>query len=234
MTIRTHIQAFDLGDEITLYQLDLTPFDLGVLYLAPGTDGASQVSFGGQTYAPHPIIAEGFDLTIDGPLPRPTFTVSNLDNSFTAIVEENDDLQGAVLTRIRTYGRYLDSGAEPDGNAHHPVDVYQLSLKEDHTQEQISWSCTALMDQDGVTLPGRKMIRDFCDHTYRRWTGTSFDYTNVTCPYVDTEAFDEDDVATTSALDRCSKTLRGCRLRFGEFAVLPTGAFPGLARLRVR
>lgn len=236
MTIAAHIQGANLGARVTLYKLDLTMFDLAPVYLAPGTEGSSIVSFGGQDYAPHPIRAEGFELVTNGPLPRPSFEVANLDNSFTAIVEQNDDLQGAILKRIRTYERYLDSGAEPDGDSHLPIDVYQLSLKTKHTPSIIGWTCSALMDQEGVQLPGRQIIRDYCDHVYRRRNDadTGFDYTNVTCPYAGASYFDEDDLPVAASLDRCSKRLTGCRLRFGDNAVLPTRAFPGVARLRGR
>lgn len=234
MTIASHIQGADLGPRVTLYQLDMTMFGEGIVYLAPGTAGAGVVSYGGQDYAPHPIEAEGFELASNGPLPRPSIAVSNVDNSFTALVEQHDDLQGAVLTRIRTYGRYLDDGAEPDGDVHLPLDVYQLSLKTKHTPDIIAWDCCALMDQEGVLLPGRSITRDYCDHIYRRWTGAAFDYTNVTCPYTGVDYFDENDLPVAAALDRCSKRLSGCRLRFGETAVLPTRAFPGVARVRAR
>ena len=234
MTLASHIQGFSLGARVTLYQLDLTAFNLNVLYLAPGTSGSTAVSFGGQMYSPHPIEAEGFEMATDGPLPRPTFTVSNLDNSFTALVEANDDLQGAVLRRIRTFDRYLDGGAEPDGGVYLPIDVFQLSKKTKHTPDIISWECAALMDQEGVKLPARQIIRDYCDHVYRQWDGAAFDYTHVTCPYAGTDYFDENDQPTTAAGDRCSKRLGGCRLRFGADAVLPTRAFPGVARLKLR
>lgn len=236
MTIAAHIQGADLGTRVVLFELDLTVFDLGIIRLAPGTIGSTSVGFGGETYAPHPLRAEGFDLISNGPLPRPTFEVANLDNSFTALVEQNDDLQGGILRRIRTYGRYLDDGAEPDGDVHLPLDVYQLSQKTRHTQEVIGWTCSALMDQEGVLLPARQIIRDYCDHPYRRWDAVTgaFDYTHVTCPYTGTSYFDEDDNVVGASLDSCSKRLTGCRLRFGANGVLPTRAFPGVARLKAR
>lgn len=234
MTIASHIQGANLGNRVTLFRLDLSMFSIADVFLVSGTSGSSAVSYGGQVYAPHPIEAEGFEQTTDGPLPRPTFAVANLNNSFTALVEQNDDLQGAKLHRIRTYGRYLDGGVEPDGNVHLPTEIYQLSLKTRHDQEIISWDCCATMDQEGFMLPARQIIRDYCDHTYRRWTGAAFDYANVTCPYTGGAYYDENDVATTAAGDRCSKRLTGCKLRFGATAVLPTRAFPGVARLKLR
>lgn len=233
--IAEHIQKFDLGARVFLFELDLTEFSLGIVRLAPGTAGATAVSFGGQTYAPHPVQSDGFELSTGGSLPRPRFAVANLDNSFTALLEQNDDLHGGILTRIRTYQRYLDTGSEPDGNKYLPLEVYLLSQKTKHTEEQIEWQCAALMDQDGVNLPGRLITRDFCDKPYRRWNGTSFDYENVTCPYTGTNYFDVDGNPTTAAFDRCSHRLgTGCMKRFGVTGVLPTGAFPGAARLQAR
>lgn len=238
MTIREHVQRFDLGDEVTLFELDLTEFDLGIIRLSPvGDDEAGGVVlFGGQVYAPHPVRAEGFELTTAGSLPRPTFAVANLDNSFTALIEQNDDLHGAVLTRIRTYGRYLDNGAEPDGGAHLPLDVYTLSQKTGHTFEQITWQCCAAMDQEGVELPGRTIVRDYCDHDTRRWdpVAAAYDYTNVTCPYVaapkdvNGDPCAPEDEVFSKRLKTC------CQARFGVNAVLPTRAFPGVARIRIR
>lgn len=235
MTIREHVQRFDLGDEITLYTLDLTAFGLGIVRIAPVTEaGGGVVLFGSEAYAPHPVRAEGFELTTAGSLPRPTFSISNLDNSFTALVEQNNDLHGGVLTRIRTYGRYLDNGDEPDGAATLPLDIYTLSQKTEHTMERISWSCVAAMDQEGVEIPGRTIVRDYCDHETRRWTGSAFDYTNVTCPYVGA-AKDENGVACANADEVFSKRLKTCcQARFGDTAVLPGRFFPGVARIRLR
>lgn len=234
MTIKTHVQRPGLGAEITLFEIDLSIFGQGVLRLTPSADNGSMVSFGGQPYAPLPIEAEGFEITTDGPLPRPKITIANLDGAFTALVEQHDDLQGGTVKRIITYDRYLDGGEAPDGSAHKPLDLFLISRKVADDGEIISWELCALMDQEGVELPARKIVRDYCDHEYRRWTGAGFDYSNATCPYVgENGSFDENDDACANALDRCSKRLSGCIARFGAANPLPTRAFPGVARVRV-
>lgn len=236
MTIRALIQQFDVRARVTLFEIDLTMFDLGIIRLAPtpDEDGMAAVSFGGEIYAPHPIRAEGYELTSVGSLPRPSIVVANLDNSFTALVEENDDLHGGIVTRIRTYGRYLDNGPEPDGASHLPLDIYQLSQKTEHTQRQIGWTLSAMMDQEGVGLPARKIVRDYCDHITRRWNGSSFDYTLATCPYTG-DPKDENGDPCDPAEEVFSKRLGTCcQARFGTNAVLPTRAFPGVARIRQR
>lgn len=234
VAIRSHVQAFALGAKVTLYKLDLTAFGLGIIRLVAGVKGSTIISFGGNAYSPHPLKTEGWELSANNSLPRPTFTVANVDNAFTALVEQGDDLHGAILSRIRTYERYLDGGVEPDGNATLPIDVYQLVQKTEHTQDQISWVCAALMDQEDVVLPGRIITRDYCTHDVRRWTGSAFDYTNATCPYTGA-AKDINGVACASADEVFSKRLSTCcKARFGATAVLPTRAFPGVARLRLR
>lgn len=233
--IAAHIQRPDLGARVMLYEIDLSRFGLGVIRITPTTDGVgAAISFGGEVYAPHPVSADGFDKTTSGALPRPKFSVANLDNSFTVMVEQNDDLMGGIVKRIRTYERFLDTGEEPDGGVHLPLDIYEIAVKTRHTQKEIQWTLSALIDQEGVTLPGRKITRDYCTHDYRRWDGGGFDYSEASCPYAGAAHFDENDKPVGAAGDRCSKMLSGCRLRFGEGAVLPTRAFPGVARVRAR
>lgn len=239
MTIREHIQAAALGEVVTLYQIDLTVFGLGVFYLTSAPDHDSGlgevVSYQGQEYAPHPILAEGFELRGGGTLPRPKIAIANIDQSFTAMVEEHDDLHGGIVTRIRTYGRYLDGGADP-GGGELPRDVYRISRKLEDDGDQIGWQLSALMDQEGVDLPGRPIIRDYCTHDTRVWNAATetFDYSIATCPYTG-EPKDENGLPCAPEDEVFSKRLNTCcQARFGATAVLPTRAFPGVARLRMR
>jgi lambda family phage minor tail protein L len=83
-----------------------------------------------------------------------------------------------------------------------------------------------------MQLPRRQVLRDTCLHTYRVWNGTAFDYSRATCPYTGSATFAADDTVSDNAHDRCSRLVSGCKERFGETAVLPTRAFPGVARYR--
>lgn len=235
--ISEHIQKSHLGSLIELFQIDLTIFNEGILYLVPGDELSTvhAVTFDGQVYSPHPIKAEGFELSGQGPLPRPSFAVSNVKNLFTSLVLTHQDLLGATITRIRTYDKFLDNGADPDPTAILPLDVYTLNKKTKHNREEIHWELAAAMDQAGTLLPGRQVVRDFCDQEYRTWvTGTTFDYSTATCPYTGTTYLDEQDQATTAANDRCGKRLGSCKARFGATNELPFRGFPGVARLKIR
>ena len=75
-----------------------------------------ELNFGGHTYSQMPITAEGFDYkgTNKGSnLPRPTLKISNLLSTVSTILQEinnitpNNDLIGAVLTRKRTFAKFL-------------------------------------------------------------------------------------------------------------------------------
>ena len=99
MSLKEHIQGGSLGAEIILYKIDLSMFNEADLFLTNGTDSdGTPISFGGQVYSPLPIVADGFKMKTSGPLPRPKIKISNISNAFTAIVSNNDDLLGAIMT----------------------------------------------------------------------------------------------------------------------------------------
>lgn len=232
-----HVQKNDLGTQITLYQLDLTIFGDTVIYMVAGDEGDSvgTVSFGGFTYRPFPIIAEGFESSSDGPLPRPTLTVSNSNAIFTPLVNGYNNLKGATFRRIRTFERFLDGGVDPDPTAQLPTDEYIVTRKTKHTKTMIQWEMSSALDVQGTMLPARQIIREYCDHTYRFWNGSRFDYSKATCPFTDEGLFyNEKDQITTADKDRCGKRLGSCKLRFGNNNPLPFRGFPGVSRIRVR
>ena len=81
-------------------------------------NSTGELNFGGQTYSQMPITAEGFDYkgTNKGSnLPRPTLKISNLLSTVSTILQEinnitpNNDLIGAVLTRKRTFAKFISA-----------------------------------------------------------------------------------------------------------------------------
>ena len=81
-------------------------------------NSTGELLFGGQTYSQMPIEAEGFDYkgTNKGSnLPRPTLRISNLLSTVSTILQEinnitpNNDLIGAVLTRKRTFAKFISA-----------------------------------------------------------------------------------------------------------------------------
>jgi len=202
-------------------------------------DGSLQ--WRGNTYAPVDVEVEGFDLSSSGPLPRPTVRVGNANNVFSSLINDADDLIGAKVTRWRTLKRFLDGNVDADPDAHFPVEVYNVNRKMSQNKVFVEWELASPMDQQGRMIPGRQVLRDTCTHQYRRWTGTAFDYTNVTCPYVGRDGQSPSiagpyfrfttDLTTDPSLDLCGKRYQDCVARFLD-QPLPTRAFPAAGKIR--
>lgn len=235
MTIESTVQKSGVGKIVTLFQIDLSDFNAGVLYLTPGPMGGDFVRFDSQDYTPIPIEAQGFEWTGKGTLPRPTLKISSVVSLIYSLIIGYDDLLGASVTRIRTFEEFLDEGTNPDPEAKFPVDIYRIERKVNQNKVFIEWELSTYMDQEGIMLPRRQVLRDACNHKYRFWDleTNDFNYAGATCPYDQARYYNSNDVATSNPmLDVCSKKLSGCRKRFGENGLLPTRAFPGAARIR--
>jgi lambda family phage minor tail protein L len=224
---------------VELFQLDLNPIGEPTVYYftkEPLNSAGDPIVFDGQAYYAVDMESEGWEFTGTGPFPQPTIRISNVFGFLSGALAAANDLIGATLTRTRTYAKFLDSGSDPDPDATFPLDVYTVFQKKSHNLVYIEFILAALVDQQGLTLPKRKILRDTCTHTYRVWNGTSFDYSKCTCPYTGSDMFTKNDVATTDqSKDECSRELTGCNHRFRSIGdgVLPTRAFPGVVRTKL-
>ncbi|KRW94361.1 phage minor tail protein L [Paracoccus sp. MKU1] len=188
----------------------------------------------GQVYEPRPVEAEGFEITSNGSLPRPTFRMSNVMGEGSLLLKNLGDLSGVEITRWVTFRRFLDDGPNADPNAHYPKEIYVIDQKVSHTRTMIEWQLASAMDQQGIQLPARQVLRTGCQLTYRTFNADTgmFDYTNVSCPYVGNSYFnDKNEPVTEARLDKCSQTQKGCLLRFAGQKRTPFGGFPGAGRI---
>lgn len=232
-SFETEKQKFAPSNRVELYELDCTALGGDLLRFSPSARENDPIYFGGHEYTAIPIEAEGFETSGKGTLPTPTLRMMNTA-SVQSLIIGYDDLIGAVLYRIRTFRTFLDDGASPDFNAKFPIDVYKIDRKAAQNKVFVEFELAASIDQEGRMIPGRQILKDYCTHIYRRYDSTTgdFDYTEATCPYVGTSYFDVNNNSTTKENDRCGKKLSSCRARFGQNGILPTRAFPGVARIR--
>lgn len=190
----------------------------------------------GYPYTPIPIEATGFAKDGQGSFPKPRLALSNVFGETAALAQEYGDLRGALFTRRRIYSQNLDNGLEPDAAATMTPDVFRITRKSLQDDTRIEWELSSDLDQQGAQLPARRVLRDVCDWTYRTWnpTTSTFDYTDVICPYNGTNYFTVTGAVTTNpAEDRCSrKRLTGCLKRFPKGVDSPFGAFPMVGRTR--
>jgi lambda family phage minor tail protein L len=161
--------------------------------------------------------------------------MSNLFSEGSALAQQYGDLRGAIVTRRQLFADNLDNGPDPDPAAVYPPDIFKIDRKGLQNAKVIEFELASVLDQPGVSLPGRQVLRDVCPFTYRVWNGTGFDYAGEDgCPYNAVAMFDADGNAVINgALDVCSHQLKtGCRARYGRDEETPFGGFPMVGRLR--
>ncbi|MTH61207.1 phage minor tail protein L [Paracoccus litorisediminis] len=231
-SIHSEATKLDPSALVSLFQLDATEIGGLTHNFTTETRAGAAISFGGTTFTSVPIQISGMTVSGQGALQTPTLSIANTDGLIQQIVNTWGDLEGARLTRWRTFARFLDGGTDPDGSAFYGPDVFIIDRKSSDTPEQIQWELSALIDKQGVYI-GRTVIRDTCLWRYRTYRPASgnFDYSKAQCPYAGSNYFDENNVATADpAKDRPARNLECCRKRFGQKAVLPFGGFPGIVR----
>jgi lambda family phage minor tail protein L len=225
-------QKLDPSAMISLFTIDATSVGGTVMRFVQASQGSGDVKFGGVSYQSIDIEFSGLETSGVGALPTPTMSIANTDMFIQALVNTLGDLNGCIITRIRTFARFLDGQPDADSTAIYGPDVYKVERKAEDSSVQISWELSAAIDQEGKMLPGRPMVRDTCMWRYRAYDAATgnFNYDRVLCPYTGTKYFDEDDKVTTKANDKPSRTVNCCELRFGKGKPWPFGGFPGMGR----
>lgn len=238
MPIKSDIQRLAVGDIVEMFILDATLLTNGdgtpgdIHRFCSSVKNNAVVVWQTYSYQPYPVEAEGFDRNSQGQLPRPKLRIADVSGMLGSIINDYDDLLGAVVTRIRTLRKYLDGELGADPTAEFPREVYRVERKPIQTKRMIELSLAAPFDLHGLKLPARVILKQACLHRYRTWTGTAFDYTKATCPYTGTSYYDRFGVVCIASLDACGKRLSDCLLRFPNPATLPTWAFPGVLNVR--
>lgn len=225
------VMAQNAGAWVELFELDATAIGGALTRFHAGTNGlASAVIWQGNAYQPFPIEVSGFDCSGNA-LPRPKVRIANVTGLVSALVREYDDLIGAKLTRKRTMVKFLDAvnfpgGTNPsaDPTSHLPDEAFFVTQKTREDKFLVEFELGSPLDLQGVSIPRRTVIGPICG--WRQYRGEG-------CGYTGGPVADEYDNPTTNpAVDKCSRKLSGCKLRFGENAVLPFGGFPGAGLLR--
>ncbi len=231
MTLARDIQTLEPGSVVDLFEIDLTGLGGSILYFHPGRNGLlSSVVWNGHEYIAFPILAEGFEASGNGKMPRPTVRVANVTGLISAALRDFDDLIGCKVTRRRTLAKYLDAvnfpggvNASADPTQEFPPEVWFVDRKSSESKMVVEFELAASWDVQGVLLPRRQAIANTCNWRYR----------SADCGYTGGAVANGNDVATADlAQDQCGKRLASCKLRFGEFAVLPFGAFPAVGLIR--
>lgn len=226
MTIKSDIQSLNPGAIITLFELDATSLGDTLYRFHAGTNELyNSVVWQTHTYTPMPIEASGFELSTQGALPRPVLKVANITGVLGALVHSLNDLVGAKVTRKRTLVKYLDAvnftggvNATADPTQYFNDEIYFINRKVNENKVFIEFELASALEVNNVKLPRRQIVANLCQWVYR----------SSECSYAGGAVADANDTATTIlASDKCGKRVSSCKLRFGQYATLPFGNFPG-------
>lgn len=229
-SVASDVQKLEPGTLLVLFTLDATALGGSIYNFHSGTNELSlPIVFDGVTYSMWPIEASGFELTSKGTLPTPSMRVANITGLIGSLCNDLEDLVGSKLIRRKVFAKYIDAVNFPgsinpsaDPSAKFPDEVWFVDRKTSENRIFVEFSLASAMDVEGVQLPRRQVIANSCTWKYR----------SSECGYTGTNYFDLTDTPTTSGNDACSKRLSACKLRFGTYAELPFGGFPGAGRVR--
>jgi lambda family phage minor tail protein L len=231
------LQNLEHSAIVEVFELDATAQGApSKLYFHAGTNGiGNDIVWQGNTYTHYPIEATGFEWTGNGKLPRPKLLVANVFGEIGAYAEQYDNLYGAKVTRRKTLAKFLDGinfvGGNPyaDPSQCYPDEIWYVDRKSSPKKLFLEFELASPFDLAGVSLPGRQYIANCCPWIYR---GAECSYNGGPVADANDNTLDETGNPITLANDMCSGRLTGCKLRFGEFAELPYGGFPGVGLVR--
>ncbi|QIQ21024.1 phage minor tail protein L [Zophobihabitans entericus] len=229
---KTYLNLSDIEQDslLDLFEVDLSEI-AGEKTIFRFHSGVNQkylpVLWQGNVYEPYPIVAQGFEKNGQGTSNRPTLSVANIAGLITGLSEDYEDLLGALVTRRQVLAKFLDSENFQDGNVNSDptqeiISRYVIERMSSLNAEAATFELALPCESDGALIPARVIIAHTCCWRYR----------SSECGYTGQAVADEYDNPTSDYLkDKCSRSLTGCKCRFGEHNPLPFGGFPSSAKL---
>ena len=139
-----------------------------------GMNSNTSIIWQGNTYDKFPVIAEGFEYTGKGTLPRPTLTVSNILGTITTLMASANattpfnDLQGAKFIRHRTMAQFLDAANFPSNQnpfgissstTELPQEIYFIDRKVVENREIVQFELASVLDLNNIRCPKLQVTR---------------------------------------------------------------------------
>jgi lambda family phage minor tail protein L len=178
------------SDIITLYDLEYAEGSFAYFFPDGLDSDLTAIKFRDssgveRTYTALPAQADDFDISSDGAMARPKFTVANLSNTFSDAIGGlgYEDLIGKRLTRRTTLKKYLvgESGDSGAGNApvEFPKTVYVIDRLSAKDVTKVEFELAAPFDLAGIQLPRRVVVGGSCPWKYtgaspKKFTGSAF------------------------------------------------------------
>lgn len=218
--INQDIRKSELDSFVELFSIDLSLIGGNIFHFVKGIrqDGLP-VLFGGVNYFPIDFETDGWEMSTNGPQPRPSVRIARPNSPLFNMIRDANDLVGCNVVRMKTFRKYLDDGYSPDPHAHFPVEYYRIISKTAANRLYIEFELGNQLDRDNDKAPVRRILRDYCSYRYRSFDVNSqkFKYKDVTCPYAGETYFSSYGKNVSNPQeDSCGKQLADCKLRFGS------------------
>lgn len=223
-------EELEQGSVVSLWQIDLTTLSgkNEWFYFCNQLNEKKEpfIIYNGRKYNSLPVDVEGVSRSSTGVSGRPTLKIGNIEGLFTGLISQFGGLIGADVIRFIVPTKFLDAENFVDGNPNASVDEYIAqrfvvqSSRESPTigELELSW----ITELENVVAPTKQMFANVCAWQYR----------SAECGYKGGAVADRDDIATSDmSKDDCSKSILGCKARWGENAVLPALMFVGIDKL---
>ena len=173
LKLQKTLQGSDAKTIVELFDFELNTAQHGTTTVYRFTNTKNEIGndivWQGNTYTAIPLKAEGYEMSGQGTLPRPTISVANLLGTFTTIIALlPDGLEGCKVTRTRTLSKYLDavnftggSNSDADPTSYFkPRDIYFIDRKAIENRDVVSYEMCSAFDLAGVRLPKRQILPD--------------------------------------------------------------------------
>lgn len=173
--IATDLQSQEIDSPlIDLFELELR--DGTILYFHPGLEAdLTTVRFRTtagaiKTYTAFPMQLDGLEISTDGAINRPNFTVANIGSNFSDELGNfnNNDLIGQRITRRQTLQKYLvgESGDSTPPKELNKV-IYVIDRIAQETNVTVTFEVSAIYDLEGIKLPRRVTVGRYCSWMYQ-------------------------------------------------------------------
>jgi len=182
-------------------------WDKNVDYFLPGTATA-------QTYTAAPVNISDISYSSVESAPSMSVTISNVDRTVTAFLEQNDGLRGRGITIVKVFKELL-------GNSNANVTEKFYVDGAQTTRDSATFSLVPKTTIYNITIPYRVYRRDQCQWSFKgiNCLGT----TTIATPAINA-------TLASSLITTCLKTLASCDSYNNTSRY---GGFPGIPRKRV-
>lgn len=211
---KAELERSEMDAIVKLFELDISRITNGTGdKFFRFTNEDQIIEWRGKKFTPMPIELTGVDMKSDGTSNRPTLRVGNVEGYMYGVINQFNGLIGAKLTVYYIEERFLYTNPNE-----YVAAVYMVNAPKEYNKEVATFELALPSETDGFTLPNRTILATVCPFAYR---GAGCGYDGHAVADIEDNAIEPHEMDK----DQCSKSLLGCKARFGANGQLPFGGF---------